>query len=87
MLGLEDAVRVIFHRNRLMLQATGRGKMAAVGISAAEARRLIDGRDGLLSIAAINSPVSTVLSGDALELAEVLRHPGITRRRRPAARR
>ncbi len=71
-LSLEDAVRVIFHRNRLMLKATGRGKMAAVGISADEARRLISGRDNRLSVAAINSPVSTVLSGDADALAQAL---------------
>ncbi len=71
-LGLEDAVRVIFHRNRLMQRATGLGRMAAVGISGDEAHRLIGGRDNLLSVGAINSPVSSVLSGDAGVLTQVL---------------
>ena len=72
-LSLEDAVRVIFHRSRLMQRATGQGKMAAVGISADEARRLIAGRERSLSIAALNSPIATVLSGDTAVLAEVSR--------------
>jgi acyl transferase domain-containing protein/NADPH:quinone reductase-like Zn-dependent oxidoreductase/NAD(P)-dependent dehydrogenase (short-subunit alcohol dehydrogenase family)/acyl carrier protein/ubiquinone/menaquinone biosynthesis C-methylase UbiE len=74
-LGLEHAVRVIVHRGRLMQQATGKGRMAAVGLSADEARRALSlaGVGERVSVAAINSPSSTVLSGDPEALAEVLR--------------
>jgi acyl transferase domain-containing protein len=72
-LSLEDAVHVIFHRSRLQHQATGKGKMAAVGLSLAEAERAIEGYQDRLSVAAINSPRSLTLSGDADALAEVMR--------------
>lgn len=71
-LSLEDAVRVVFHRSRLMQQGTGQGKMAAVELSQAEAELLLAKYAGRLSIAAINSPTSIVLSGEATALEEVL---------------
>ncbi len=39
---LDDAVRIIFHRGRTMDLARERGRMLAAGISADEARQLID---------------------------------------------
>jgi acyl transferase domain-containing protein/surfactin synthase thioesterase subunit len=71
-LSLEEAVRVVFHRGRAMQQATGQGKMAAVELSLPEAESLLAGYTGRLAIAAINSPTSLVLSGDATALEEVL---------------
>ncbi len=70
-LSLEDAVRVVFHRGRLMQQGTGQGKMAAVGLSVADAEPLLAKYEGRLSIAAINSPISIVLSGEATALESV----------------
>ena len=72
-LQLEDAVRLIYHRGRLMQQATGLGKMAAVGLSENDVRALLDGYDGRLAIAAVNGPASTVLSGEAEALEAVIR--------------
>jgi acyl transferase domain-containing protein len=71
-LSLEAAVRVVYHRGRLMQQATGLGKMGAVALSAAEAEELVRPFNGRLSVGAINSPTSTVLSGEADALAEAL---------------
>jgi myxalamid-type polyketide synthase MxaE and MxaD len=71
-LSLEDAVRVVFHRGRLMQRATGQGKMATVELSPEEAKQAIAAYENRLSIAAINSPTSTVLSGDPHALAAVL---------------
>ncbi|NEN98357.1 MAG: acyltransferase domain-containing protein [Moorea sp. SIO3I7] len=71
-LSLEDAVQVVFHRARFMQQGTGLGKMAAVELSVAEAEELLAKYAGRLSIAAINSPTSLVLSGEAAALEEVL---------------
>ncbi len=70
-LSLEDAVRVVFHRSRLMQRGTGQGKMAAVELSVADAESLVAQYQGRLSIAAINSPTSIVLSGEKVALEEV----------------
>ncbi|MCB8984311.1 MAG: type I polyketide synthase [Ardenticatenaceae bacterium] len=71
-LTLEEAVRVVYHRGRLMQQATGLGKMGAVALSPEEAEELIRPYNGRLALAAINSPTSTVLSGEADALTEAL---------------
>ena len=61
---LEDAVRIIYHRGRCMDRASSRGRMLAVGLSGDEARRLIEERGNRVSLAAINAPDSTTLSGE-----------------------
>jgi acyl transferase domain-containing protein/acyl carrier protein len=71
-LSLEEAVRIVHHRGRLMQRATGMGKMAWVDMPAEEMTRLLEAHADRLSIAAINDPGSVVLSGDALALDEVL---------------
>ncbi|NWG15754.1 MAG: type I polyketide synthase [Chloroflexi bacterium] len=71
-LSLEDAIRVVYHRARLMQQATGSGKMASVEISEAEAAARIAPYGDRLSIAAVNSPTTTVLSGEPAALDAVL---------------
>ncbi|KYF91515.1 hypothetical protein BE20_14480 [Sorangium cellulosum] len=71
-LGLEEAVRIVHHRGRLMQRATGLGKMAAVQASPEQAARALEGYEGRLSIAAVNDPGSVVLSGDAAALGEVV---------------
>ncbi|WP_225931589.1 type I polyketide synthase [Leptolyngbya sp. 7M] len=72
-LSLEDGVQIVIHRSRLMQQASGRGSMAAVELSVAEAESLIAPYPHRLEIAAINSPTSLVLSGDREPLTAVLR--------------
>lgn len=79
-LSLEDAVRVVFHRSRLMQRATGKGRMAAAALSPEEAAHFIAGYDGRLSVATHNAPRSCVLSGESAALGEVvqtLRRQGI----------
>ena len=68
-LTLEQAVRVVFHRGRLMQRITGKGRMAALGVSQEEAETLIAPYAGRLGVAAINSPSSVTISGetDAVE--------------------
>jgi myxalamid-type polyketide synthase MxaE and MxaD len=82
-LHLEDAVKLICDRGRLMQQVTGKGKMAAIELPWEEIESLLSEFKDYLSIAAINSPNSTVVSGEieALEalLAEIDRkYPGVT---------
>jgi acyl transferase domain-containing protein/acyl carrier protein len=72
LLRLEDAVRVSCERGRLMQEAAGRGKMAEVELAAADAERLLEPYGERLSVAAVNAPGSTVLSGEPAALEEVL---------------
>jgi acyl transferase domain-containing protein len=71
-LSLEDAVRVIFHRGRLMQQAAGRGRTAAVEGPVEDTLRALDGFEGRVGLAAVNSPLAATLSGDGAALDEVL---------------
>jgi acyl transferase domain-containing protein len=71
-LSLEDAVRLICHRSRLVKPTIGQGAMAAVELSMEEARRVLVGCEDRVSIAVNNSPTSTVLSGDPATLDAIL---------------
>src|SRR6202011_3054220 len=71
-LSLEDAARVICHRSRLVRRVVGKGAMAAVELSMDEARGVLAGYEDRVSIAASNSPTSTVLSGDPAALEAIL---------------
>jgi len=63
-LTLEDGARVIRARSRLMATSSGRGGMAVVGLSHEDARTLVAPHDGRVSVAALNGPTTTVISGD-----------------------
>jgi acyl transferase domain-containing protein/NADPH:quinone reductase-like Zn-dependent oxidoreductase/acyl carrier protein len=75
-LSLQDAVGVVFHRSRLQHGLRGQGKMLAVALSEKEARAQIEmkaGGPGTVAVAAVNSPGSVTLSGDARALEEIAR--------------
>ena len=61
---LESALYLAFHRGRLMQATAGLGTMAAVGLTEKETLSLLEAFDNQLSIAAVNSPTSVVVSGD-----------------------
>ncbi|MCY3553978.1 MAG: beta-ketoacyl synthase N-terminal-like domain-containing protein, partial [Gemmatimonadetes bacterium] len=67
-LSLEEGVRIIYQRSRLQKVMQGRGEMLAVGVSSDEAEELIEPYGDGLSIAAVNSPVSVTISGEAPEV-------------------
>ncbi|MFW6692354.1 SDR family NAD(P)-dependent oxidoreductase [Streptomyces sp. MAR4 CNX-425] len=74
-LSLEDAVRLVELRGRLMASVTAPGAMVAVPLgeeAAAEAVHAAEGRAGRVSIAAVNGPGSTVLSGAADAVDEIV---------------
>ncbi|WP_394836994.1 SDR family NAD(P)-dependent oxidoreductase [Pendulispora rubella] len=71
-LSLEDAARVIARRSRLLGRISGRGAMALVELPLAETERVLSGVADRVSVAASNSPRSTVISGEAGALDEVL---------------
>lgn len=71
-LDLPEAVRVVWHRGRIMQRATGLGRMASVGLDEAGANDLVRPFGERLSVAALNGPRSVVLSGEAAALDEAL---------------
>ncbi|MGK4001421.1 SDR family NAD(P)-dependent oxidoreductase [Sorangium sp. So ce1036] len=73
-LRLEDAARLVVHRGRIMQRATGLGKMLSVALPLPEARRIVRDYAERISIGASNGPTSTVLSGEAAALEQVVEH-------------
>ncbi len=71
-LDLETAVRLVYHRGRLMQAATGHGRMASVERSAGDVGEAIGALAGRLSVAAINGPRSTVISGEPAAVATLV---------------
>ncbi|MDL2075858.1 SDR family NAD(P)-dependent oxidoreductase [Streptomyces sp. GXMU-J15] len=63
-LSVADAAAVICRRSALAKEVSGRGVMASVELSAEEARRELEPYADTVSVAAINGPRSTILSGD-----------------------
>jgi acyl transferase domain-containing protein len=71
-LALEEAVRLVVHRGRVMQRAPGTGRMASVELGEEEARAAIVGFEGRLDVAALNSPGSSVLSDEASAVQQVV---------------
>ncbi|WP_329558143.1 SDR family NAD(P)-dependent oxidoreductase [Streptomyces uncialis] len=64
-LSLDDGARVVALRSRAVGALAGRGGMASVPLPVDVVRERIASWDGRLSVAAVNGPSSTVVSGDA----------------------
>ncbi|MCX5016602.1 SDR family NAD(P)-dependent oxidoreductase [Streptomyces sp. NBC_00555] len=76
-LSLEDAAAVVALRARAIRRGlAGRGGMVSLVCSRADALRLTGRWPDRLSVAAVNGPRSTVVSGDPEALAELLAHCG-----------
>ena len=71
-LALSEAIRVVWHRGRIMQQSTGLGRMAQVSLSEVEAREVVHPFGPRLSLGAANGPRSVVLSGEVAALQEAL---------------
>ncbi|MFI6345955.1 type I polyketide synthase [Streptomyces sp. NPDC050560] len=69
-LSLEDAARVVALRSQAILALSGRGGMLSVPLPVGDVRERIAGWEGAISVAAVNGPSSTVVSGDADALDE-----------------
>ncbi|NRQ39368.1 SDR family NAD(P)-dependent oxidoreductase, partial [Nonomuraea sp. NN258] len=85
-LTLHDAARLITLRSKALHKITGRGGMLSVALGHDEVARRLANRPGELSIAVMNGPNSTVVSGadaELNELAAVLTADGVRVRRVP----
>lgn len=69
---MKDAVTIIYHRSRLQDLTGGKGRMVAVGLSQAEAKKVIAGNDDKVKVAVINSPGMVTLAGDTEPLEELV---------------
>jgi malonyl CoA-acyl carrier protein transacylase len=70
-LTLEDAARVVAIRGRALTGLGATGGMLSVVMPEPAVRELVDRADGRLSIAAVNGPGATVVSGEPDALAEL----------------
>ncbi|WP_415954498.1 acyltransferase domain-containing protein, partial [Streptomyces sp. KLOTTS4A1] len=73
-LSLEDAAKVVALRSRAITALAGRGGMVSVTQAADAVRELITAWDGRISVAAVNGPSSTIVSGDVDALDELVAH-------------
>jgi acyl transferase domain-containing protein/acyl carrier protein/NADP-dependent 3-hydroxy acid dehydrogenase YdfG len=67
---LEDAVRLVAARGRLMQSLPSDGKMAAVFAPHVDVAERVGSAGGTLSIAAVNGPRNTVISGNGRQVEE-----------------
>ena len=70
--GLEDGLRLVSARGRLMQALPAGGGMAALGTDADRVARLVAQLGAKVSIAAVNGPVNTVISGVWSEVERVV---------------
>ena len=88
MLTLADAVRVVHQRGRLMQAGAARGRMVQVDRAADTLQAVLLPWAGQVSVAGLNGPSTTVLSGsaEAIEaVSEALRREGADLRELPVA--
>ncbi|MFE1459431.1 SDR family NAD(P)-dependent oxidoreductase, partial [Streptomyces sp. NPDC058735] len=73
-LDLADAARLVAARGRLMQACERGGAMASVEASEADVTDVLAGIDGRISIAGLNGPAQTVVSGDGTAVEAVTAH-------------
>ncbi len=71
-LSLNDAAAVVALRSQALTQMSGTGTMAVVALPHSEVEARLDGLDGRVSVAAVNSGRSTVIAGDVEPLDALL---------------
>ena len=71
-LTLDDAARVVLNRSRLLKRKSGLGAMAVLDVADERAQSYVAAYGDALCVAALNSPESTVVSGDPEALDALL---------------
>jgi acyl transferase domain-containing protein/acyl carrier protein len=73
-LTLDDAARIIFHWSQVQRLVAAPGQMLVVELPVGDALPIVADHPGTVSIAAINSPKSTTLSGGIAALKQIQDH-------------
>ncbi|MEZ4880623.1 MAG: type I polyketide synthase [Chitinophagales bacterium] len=71
-ISLDAAAKIICNRSQLMKQKRGEGAMAYIALSVAETQQLIGDKSDEVAIAVVNSPNSTVISGDTNAIQQIV---------------
>ncbi|WP_370672249.1 MULTISPECIES: SDR family NAD(P)-dependent oxidoreductase [Streptomyces] len=71
-LTLDDAARIVALRSQALRQIAGQGGMVSLSLPADQAEALIAPWNGRIGIAAHNGPATTIVSGDANALTELV---------------
>lgn len=69
---LEESIRLVLLRGKIMQQIKGQGRMAAVGMAEEEVRKKLIDYEAHVNIAVINDSSSVVLAGDSDKLAQFI---------------
>lgn len=69
---LEDGLKLATERGRLMQTMTGDGEMYTIFADEQTVKKAISGFETEVSVASINSPVKTVISGDKTSLSKII---------------
>ena len=75
-LSLDDATRIVCLRSQLMSKLSGKGAMAVIGLPSDEVEAIVDsfsGKVGRVSVAVLNGPRSTAISGDPLIVEQIIK--------------
>jgi polyketide synthase 12 len=72
-LTLEEATRIVYWRSRCQAMAEGKGAMAALGVTEAEARALSAKYPGEVEIAAVNGPTAITIAGAHEAVAAIVK--------------
>lgn len=71
-LSLEDALRVVFHRSRLMKRMAGQGRTAVVGLGLQQSQQVLTDFVDRLAVAGSLGPAASVISGEPSALEHIL---------------
>ncbi|MBK8552604.1 MAG: acyltransferase domain-containing protein, partial [Ignavibacteria bacterium] len=69
---LEDGLKLVTERGRLMQTLTGDGEMYTIFTDEESTKKAIKGFEDSVSVASINGPMKTVISGDKISLAKII---------------
>lgn len=72
-LSLEDALRVVFHRSRVMQQVEGKGLTAVLGLPLAEAKLVTLAFQDVVAVAGSSSPTTSLISGEPEAVQRVVK--------------
>ncbi|WP_370476577.1 SDR family NAD(P)-dependent oxidoreductase [Tamlana flava] len=71
-LSLEEAVKIVCTRSEMLTKLEEKGCMMITELTPEQAAKCLEGYENAISVAAVNGPNSTVLSGDPYKMQEIM---------------